>query len=244
MKLKILSKCDADEAKNIAKNSIFELEQGNFTEDTYLAGIKLNLTTETNSLSDSIGVERKHEYTTELAQKDEIFDKRVICFKTFVSANTYSSDVQIAANAEKIWNKIESFDPLFYKLGYEKELARAFSMIEELEQPDVKTILDSLVGATNPLADVKSAAKDLIDLYRKNQNVLAQKETIVPSSTQKKTVIQIINEKLLPYLSVMSEVKGGDYKKVHTNITQYIETVNTKIRTRLKRVENQDKDLN
>ena len=232
MECKILSKCDADEANSIAENALFEIGEKDFQADSYLTDTKIDLGKEASILSHSLGVERSHEFTVELAQFDKNFDNRVICFKSFVSANTNSSDLDIAQNAEKIWKKIAAYDLSFYKLGYEKELARAFSMIEEFEKPEFKVIVDSLLGVTTCLGEVKTAATNLLDLYRKNQGVLATKEDIIPSSTQNKVVIDILNDKLLPYLSVMAKVKPAEYGNTFIKIAQYIETVNTKIRAR------------
>lgn len=108
-------------------------------------------------------------------------------------------------------------------------------MIKEFENPDVKPLIESLVGVAEPLSEVKTAAANLQTLYRKNQGVLATKKEVVPSFIQKKVVIDIINEKLLPYLMVMSRVKPDEYGETFVKIARYIETMNTKIRTRKSR---------
>lgn len=232
MEFTILSKCGADEAKSIANNALFEIEQKDFSADTYFTGITTELDNETSALSNSIGVERSHEFTAELAKLDKVFDDRVVCFKSFVDANTHSSNETIAQNAEKIWKKIDAYDLTFYKFGYEKELARAFSMIEEFEKTKIIPIIASLVGVATPLGEMKTAATNLQDLYRKNQGVLATKEDIIPSSVQAKVVIEIMNEKLLPYLSVMANAKPTEFAVTFAKIEQYIATINTKIRSR------------
>ncbi|PKQ63307.1 hypothetical protein BZG01_15895 [Labilibaculum manganireducens] len=232
MDFTILSKCGADEAQSVADNALFEIGQKDFSTDTYLTGITTDLRKEAAVLSNSIGVERSHEFTAELAKLDKLFDDRAICFKSFVDANTHASDETIAQNAEKIWKKIVAYDLNFYKLGYEKELARASSMIEEFEKPEMQAIIASLVGVATPLGEMKVAAIDLLDLYRKNQGVLATKEEIIPSSVQSKVVLEIMNDKLLPYLSAMANAKPAEFGVPFAKIAQYIATINTKIRSR------------
>lgn len=232
MDFTILSKCSADEAKSIADNSLYEIGQKDFSAYTYLTGITTELNTETSVLSNSIGVERSHEFTAELAKLDKVFDNRAICFKSFVDANTHSSDETIVQNAEKIWRKIDAYDLNFYQFGYEKELTRAFSMIEEFEKTEMIPIIASLAGVATPLGEMKAAAIDLQDLYRKNQGVLATKEEIIPSSVQSKVVLEIMNEKLLPYLSVMAKTNPTEFAVPFAKIEQYVTTINTKIRSR------------
>ncbi|WP_321309333.1 DUF6261 family protein [Marinifilum fragile] len=235
MEVKILSKCDADLAQHLGNNSLLLLEGLDLSTDSHLSDIKSELTTENTSLSSSLSVERKHEFTEELAVLDDEFDSRVICMKKFIEANTHSSDQTIAKNAEKALDKMATYDLAFYKLGYEKELARAFSLIDEYEKPDMKPVIESLVGVAQPLAEMKTAATNLNALYVKNQDVLALKQEIVPSTLQKKVVIDIFNNKLLPYLMVMANVKPDVYGETYTKITQYIETINTKVRSQRNR---------
>lgn len=242
MEIKILSRCDADEAQHIATNSITRLDELDLSANTYLSGLKSKLSSESNTLAGALSVERKHEFTKELAELDDDFDSRVICVKKFIEANTYSSDETIAKNAEKALDKLASYDPTFYKLGYEKELARAFSLVEEYEKPDMKPVVDSLVGVSAPLAELKTVATELNTLYLKNQDIQALKEDTIPSSIQKKVVIDIFNNELLPYLMVMAKVQTDEFGEVYAKITHYIETINTKIRTRRNRPASEEEE--
>lgn len=242
MEIKILSRCDADEAKHIATNSLTLLGELDLSTNAYLSDLKTKLSTETNTLSGALSIERKHEYTTELADLDRNFDDRVICVKKFIEANTYSSDETIAKNAEKALDKLASYDPTFYKLGYEKELARAFSLVEEYEKPDMKPVVESLVGVAAPLAELKTVATELNTLYLKNQDIQALKEESIPSSIQKKVVIDIFNNELLPYLMVMAKVQANEFGEVYAKITHYIETINTKIRARRNRPASEEEE--
>lgn len=235
MEVKILSKCDADEAKYLGNSTLSVLEEIDLSTNTYLSDIKSELSTATNTLSGALSVERKHEYTEELAILDDRFDSRVVCVKKFVEANTYSSDETIAKNAEKALDKMASFDLAFYNLGYEKELARAFSLLEEYEKPDMKSIVESLVGVAEPLAELKTVATELNTLYLKNQDIQALKEDTTSSTIQKKVVINLFNDKLLPYLMVMAQVQPDEFGETYSKITKYINTVNTKVRARRNR---------
>jgi hypothetical protein len=240
MEVKILSKCDADETKHISISTLSVLNEIDLSTNTYLSDIKSKLVAETNTLSAALSVERKHEFTKELVVLDEKFDRRVICVKKFIESNTYSSNETIAKNAEKVLDKMASFDLAFYNLGYEKELARAFSLIEEYDKPEMKPLVESLVGVTIPLAELKTVATELNTLYLKNLDVQALKEKSIPSTIQKKVVINLFNDKLLPYLMVMAQVQPDEFGEVYAKITHYIETINTKIRTRRNRTTSEE----
>ena len=243
MEVKILSKCDADETKHLANSTLSVLEEIDLSTNTYLSDIKSELSTETNTLSRALSVERKHEFTKELTILDDKFDNRVVCVKKFIESNTYSSDETIAKNAEKALDKMASYDLAFYNLGYEKELARAFSLIEEYEKPEMKSIIESLVGVTAPLEELKTAATELNALYIKNQDIQALKEKTIPSGIQKKIVINIFNDKLLPYLMVMARVQPDVFGETYSKITHYIETINTKIRARRSRTATEEEEI-
>ncbi|MDQ2177252.1 hypothetical protein [Marinifilum sp. D714] len=72
----------------------------------------------------------------------------------------------------------------------------------------------------------------LQSMYRKGQEVKALKKQIIPSSILKKDVVEVINEKLLPYLGILADNQPEIYADTYAKITHYIDLINQKIRTR------------
>jgi hypothetical protein len=160
--------------------------------------------------------------------------------KTFVSANTLSSDQTIAENALQIMHIIEAHNPNLHQLGYEKQIVSTNSMLASFEKASNKQLIDSLVGVSDCVAQLKTSSANVVALYQKSKEEEASKEQIVAASTQMKTVRDIFNNELLPYLEVMTKVKAEDYQQINGVILEYVETINTKARARKTRNANHE----
>ncbi|WP_421919964.1 hypothetical protein [Marinifilum sp.] len=232
MDTKLLSTCTGGEAHDASSNSRSVLSKIDFSADTNLTAIVTKLESKETSLLNSIGIETKSEYTAEVSALDSIFDDRVICLKMFVDSNMHMQDPVLINKANKIWSKIEANDLYMYKLGYEEQMTNALSMFTELDQEEYQTMMADLLGVKESYVLCKTAYTDLQNMYRQGQEVKALKKQIIPSSVIKKDVVEIINDKLLPYLGVLVDNHPETYADAFAKINHYIDLINQKIRTR------------
>ncbi|WP_321296801.1 DUF6261 family protein [Marinifilum fragile] len=235
METKLLSTCTANEAYDANSNCLSVLSQKDFSSDVNLTNISTKLGQKGAILLDSIGVEKKSEYTSEISNLDSDFDSSLICFKKFVDANLALNDSEKALKANKISSKIEANNPFLYKLGYEEQMTQALSLFSDLDQEEFQTAMADLYGVKESYTICKANHTKLQSMYRKGQEVKALKEKVIPSSVIKREVTDIINVQLIPYLRVLSDTQAEMYEETYTKIIHYIELVNTKIRTRRSR---------
>ena len=87
MDTKLLSTCSSNEAFDASTNCLSVLAQKDFSADITLTFISSNIKGKSNILFDSIGIEKKSEFTGEISDLDTVFDDSLICFKKFVDAN-------------------------------------------------------------------------------------------------------------------------------------------------------------
>lgn len=242
MTTQILSRCDAQEVNSIASNTLFNLKKKDWSTNNFLTAIITKVETENTSLSSAIGEVRSNKNTEILAEADRIFDKDMICLKSFVEANKYVKDEQKAKNAETIWKIIAAHDPNLYRLGYEKQIVLADSLIANFEEDDIKPVIASLTGVPEALENTKLSLANLKALYHQSKEYDASKADMVAPSIQKNGIRNIINHELIPYLDVMSKVEPDIYEETYKVMLEYIESINTKVRARISRL-NKEEDL-
>jgi hypothetical protein len=240
METKLLSTCSSNEAFDASTNCLSVLAQQDFSADLNLTAISENIRGKSNILFDSIGIEKKSEFTAEISDLDNVFDDSLICFKKFVDANMSLTDVDKVEKANKIWTKIQAKNPYLYKLGYEEQMTQALSLFSDLDQEEYQDVMSGLFGVNESYAPLKAAHTNLQNMYRKGQEVKAIKETIIPSNVLRKEVVEVINTKLIPYLGILTDSQPEIYGETYTKISHYIELVNTKIRTRRSRAANEE----
>ena len=236
----IQSRCDAKEVNSIASNILFNLTKKDWSTNNFLTGIITRVESRNINLSGSIGEVKSNRNTEILADADRIFDQDMMCLKNFIVANKYLRDETKVKNAETIWKILDAHDANLYRLGYEKQIVLADSLLIDFDKEDVKPIIATLTGVPEAVGNVKFSLANLKALYRESKEYDASKADIVAPSIQKNGIRDIINQELIPYLDVMSKVEPDVYKESYMVILEYIESINTKVKARISRSNKQD----
>jgi hypothetical protein len=161
METKLLSTCTANEAYDANSNCLSVLSKKDFSSDINLTKFSTNLSQKGKILLDSVGVEKKSEYTAEVSNLDSSFDSSLICLKKFIDANMALSDSEKSHKANKVWAKIEANNPYLYKLGYEEQMTRALSLFSDLDQEEYQTIMTDLYGVKESYIICKTSFTNL-----------------------------------------------------------------------------------
>ena len=240
MTIQISSRCDAQEVNSISSNILFNLKKKDWSTNNFLTGIITRVETGDTSLSSAIGEVRSNRNTEILAEADRIFDKDMICLKNFVEANKYLRDEQRVKNAETIWEMIDAHDANLHRLGYEKQIVLADSLLLDFDKEEIKPIIASLTGVSEAVENIKLSLANLKALYRESKEYDAAKADVLAPSIQKNHISDIINQELIPYLDVMSKVEPDIYNESYKVILEYIESINTKVKARISRLNKQE----
>ncbi len=242
MPLFILSHADTNMVGSAASNSINELQKRDRSTDLYFTGLLGNLVKESTIMNDAVGFIRKNDFTERLIEADDVFDKMFQCAKQFVHANTMMLDEGLAQKAEKIWSIFEAHDIYLNQLGYEQQIFLTNSLVKELAKPANKTIIDELVGVSTQIDLLGVYNLNLSELFQQSKEVEAAKSNLIAPSSQKNVIRDIMNKEMLPYLEVMSKVNPEMYGESFDVISEFITSINTKVRARKTRNENQNQE--
>eukprot|EP01029_Cantina_marsupialis_P003440 TRINITY_DN133045_c0_g1_i1.p2 TRINITY_DN133045_c0_g1~~TRINITY_DN133045_c0_g1_i1.p2 ORF type:complete len:253 (+),score=15.81 TRINITY_DN133045_c0_g1_i1:432-1190(+) len=230
MTTKLLSYCDALSVSSTTQNTLDKIEEINAPEDTYLTGVKSQLSKEHDALNLSLGLYKKGEFTEDLAEADRVYDAYFKSLKRFLEAYLICPDKNISDKAEIIWRKVEARDPYLYKMGYDKEVVSTLALLKDFESDTIKPLLPDLPGVSMTIEGLRTSVLQLDSLVKKNNEIITAKKVVIAPSILKDTVKDLINDTLMPYLEVMARVKPDIYANAHDEICNYIETTNTKAR--------------
>lgn len=242
MTLQLLSRADINMVGGAAVSVKGELAKKDWTPDPYFSSVVTKFSTGTTVLVDVVGFIRKNDYTSRLAEIDDLFDKAYRCVKQFVLASTMILDDTTSQKAYKIWEQFESHDINLSNLGYEQQLFLTDSLLKELEKPENKAIISELFGVADQLAVLKVHHKALGDIFQQSKEAEAAKANFVAPSKQSDVVRDILNKELLPYMEVMSKANPDLFAGSFGLITEFVNSVNAKVRARITRGENQNQE--
>jgi len=232
--------CDSNEINTLATNIEHQLSKADWTADAILSHLIAKLKEENKALSASIQFARGTQSSKALQAEDAVVDKHFICLKQFVSANLYLSDDSIANNASAVWKIIDSHNLNLHKLGYERQLALTHALIHNLEDEKVKPLVESLIGVSDRVTDLKASTASFESRFRNIKEELANIEETIAPSIQKNEVRNLINQHLLPYLNNAVQVMPEKYQEINRVIREHIEGINTKARARKTRKANEE----
>ncbi len=230
--LQILNHADAIEIADVANSAIEELQKNDWIKDLYLNSSLERLKIETDVLSVSLNVVLKHDFTQNLMAQDAIFDQVFIGFKQFVMANTYSLDKGKAKHADMIWAIFEAHDINFYRLDYEQQIFLCESLLTELNKPINAAAVANLDGVSNHVDLLREHNDKLREVLHESKLDTKAKAEGIAASIQKHVVLDILNKEFLPYLEVMSKAKSDVYWESFKVISDYLTSVNTKVKAR------------
>lgn len=242
MPLVILSRADTNEIGSLALNTLSELGKTDRSSDLYYTGIVGNLTKDANILQDVVGLIRKKDFTEQLIAADDEFDRIFNCAKLFIQASTMVLDNAVAQKAEKIWLQFDAHNINLNRLSYEQQIFLTNSLLEELAKPDNKAIIDELAGVSPQIDLLGVHNLKLSNLFQQSKEIEAAKANLIAPSTQRNVVRDIMNKELLPYLEVMSKANPDLYAESFALITELVNSINSKVRTRISRNENQNQE--
>lgn len=232
MTINVYYYCDSNEINTLATNIEHQLAKADWTADTILSHLISQLEKENKTMSTSIQFAHGGQGSKDLQAQDAIVDKHFVCLKQFVSANMYLSDENIASNATAVWKIISSRNLNMHKLSYERQLALTHALISNLEDVKIKPWVDSLIGVSDRVTELKASTTSFETHFRNMKEELAGMEETIAPSTQKNIIRKLINNHLLPYLNNAAEVMPEKYEEINNVILEHIDGINTKARAR------------
>ena len=171
----------------------------------------------------------KNNLTASLEEKDQERDNRYRCFFWHVKADLYNADPEIRACAQRIMNKIESYDDLL-RLSRRAQSGDMTDMGEALSSEPLSADVEK-IGQTTNLGNMITANKEYIELNsersqdKKKIVVRATKDARAALDEQYHTIVSVINSQIMvnAYLDTDSEEEEEEtpgLPEVQTAMTQ------------------------
>lgn len=138
--------------------------------------------------------------------------------------------------AEKVTAVFDKYTGIT-RLSNANESGQIASLLEDLANPEAAAAVGSLEGMQDAVDDIAKAEAAFQDARHKSEEALAREGE--SASVVKKRLVSLINDKLVPYLSVVSAVKSDVYEDFAAKISVSITRLNATVNQRGKKTESQ-----
>ena len=119
--------------------------------------------------------------------------------------------------------------------SYSEETHLIESLLKELQKPDMMLSVSALMGVSEAVSELRMKQDAFAEVRSKYDDSVAKHQTSPSASTLKKPLFELINKKLVTYLSAMEIVEKEKFGGFVASSNQIIDSINTNIKARTKK---------
>lgn len=112
------------------------------------------------------------------------------------------------------------------------------SLIKDFENDEIQADIDALQGVRETLEALKTEQRAFNALRVNYETAVSKKQNEKPASTLKKPILELINAKLIPYLTAMKLANAASYQSFCDAVAQIINLSNETIKRRITKAQN------
>ncbi|MCT4640526.1 MAG: DUF6261 family protein [Bacteroidales bacterium] len=208
------------------------LIESGITTDSYLNSVTEEITENTEQFSEAINRDKSYAVLNPIDEKrDNLL--RILFMDT--ETKTLYPDKEISESALIVKGVIDRYGLKIISKPYNEETADIDSLINDLENPEIKAAISKLGTLADIIDQIKIVANEWkAAVYKQAEN----KEELLskPSATKlKNSIVDTINNDLLIYIAGMAKCKPEEYAELNKRIRVIIEEHNSEYRANLKK---------
>ena len=215
-----------------ATRMIGAFKNNDWSADAYLSSTFATLEQETTRLTVAI---KRSKAESELEMKDEIRDDRLRSLYYLLVAFLNHPDPEIRAAAEAVTATFEKYGLSIIRESYATESAMVNSLLMDLEDSDLVTASAKLPGCAEIVAALKKSQTDFEETRIAYEEGKGAESTKDSATVIKKSVVRLINDKLVVYLRAMNQVDVETYGSFYLTIAEVISDNNEVVKKRSKK---------
>ncbi len=200
-------------------------------EDAYLSDKTSSLLNMGTTMKNSLANDRSKDKTEELSDLDNKRDNLLSALKLMLRGYMNWDSNEYPMHANKVYGLIKNHGLKMASENYEKQSALMDSMMLDMKKPEYQNSLSELqlVPLTENLDAVNTSFNSV---FRESVAIEAEKEPVVAATKIKSEARSLLIE-IIIYLNVMSNVNKEVYNTITTEVAELIDSLNTKIKTRI-----------
>ncbi len=232
---KVMSQTRTTDVDSILKQAEIRYKKEDFSTDLYLTGVFDTLFPLSTKMTDAVN---RIKAESNLEDKDGNRDSSIRDLFALIDGYCAFPDTAMKAAAIAIRNVLENYGLEMIHKGYDTESSLVDSLLNDLATPNMVAKLELLAGTTTLIAEITTAQEAFIsaDVAFEDEKTKAGKK--VSATGIKKEILNVINGKLVPYISVMTDVDKTKYSDFATTLHHIINDSNEIVKKRTNSAKN------
>lgn len=231
----VLSICTPSEITDCVNDTLNIINVKDWTGQPYFKASLQEAGDENTKLSLSIGTVRSSKFSEILENSDNKRDRILSGLTQVTKASMLREDADIAGKATEVYRVIKAHGLDLKNKNYQSESAGIDSLINELNSPSMKPMVDSLPESKAFLFELMPANENFKSNFDESMAQKAGTEILNSPSIQKRVVRDIFNTKIIQFVNMMREVDPENFNEIAKKIEPYTEKINLNAKLRRSR---------
>lgn len=231
---KLISQSRTTEVDAVSDQMIGAYQQSDLGRDAHLAEMFTALGDSSARLTAAVN---RTKAESELEQKDEVRDNKLRAFYYLTNGYLYHPDPAVQNAAGEVMKITDKYGLAVTAENYSAESSLITSLLGDVADPSLQPSVSALSGCAELIAALQAAQTDFEQTRLAWEAEKASESTQENATAVKNEVVELINEKLVVYLSAMELVDGASYGNLARTVAQIISDNNEVVKKRRKKTE-------
>lgn len=215
---------------------LYKQYENQFQDDNFLRGT----ITEMRILSDKITESLMFSKTeSQLAEADEIRDKAVRDLFELVCGLRAVRIEPISVAAKRVYKICNKYGMAMIRKNYDIESAQIDSLLNELSTEESRNDINQMQFVAAVVEDIRQAEDKFKRAVIAYDNSVTQDKKVEPATKIKRQLLDLINNRLMKYLSTMEMLNNGKYLAFNDEVERAIERTNNEVKAHSKNDEDE-----
>lgn len=228
---KLHSKVRVTELGDVS-NRLVELykKTENLESNEFLKKSFLELENKGNAITEAV---KKTKVISFLEEADKKRDKSIRILDKLLKGYEAIPVEDLKYHGEKLASIFKKYGVKILEENYSSQSNLIDSLLLDFASNEIKESIKALPGISEAIQNIKKAQSEFAKVRSEYERSLSSNSLISTASSLKKPLLDLINKKLIPYLSAMKIANEENYFSFIGEVSQIIESSNETIKMRL-----------
>lgn len=196
--------------------------------------VKIFVEIEEKAQEITIAVKRDIVYS-KLEEADTKRDKAIRVFSKLLKGYESIPVEELRNHAQKLMAIFKKYGMKITNENYTSQSNLIASLLEELSAAELQISIEKLLGIKEAIDDIREKQNAFIQLRSAYEAELANRKSKANATALKKPLLELINKKLVPYVSAMSIAQPELFREFIGKFSEIINSTNVLVKNRGKK---------
>lgn len=205
--------------------------ESNLQSDKFLKSTFKELEKVSSQITESI---KRETSISKLEKKDKLRDDALRLLHNVLLGYSSIPIAEVKEKGGKLFAVFSKYGLKVIKENYASKSSLIESLLQDLSNTEMQAISTELLGVPESIEKLREEQTAFTNVRMEYEKAMVIRENTVSASSLKKLLLELINTKLITYLTTMKMVDSGQYEHFYGLVSQVIDSTNLTIQRRNK----------